>query len=204
MSEEIKNEKVENKETEEVNVKTEVKTKENVQKTKKMKTRTLIVIIAILVFLLGSLITYRAEYLEALEIGEEYVEVFMQNIRYKIYIGISNFICIFLLVCITNRMIKRGLKKFFDDEKKEMPKLPGKSLALIIGLVTSLVVSNLFLYKVILFTNTAWFGQTDPMYGIDLGFYMFQAPLIRTIIILWTRSYNYANSIYSGILYYSV
>lgn len=201
LSEKIENENVENKETEEK--KAEVKVEENTNKKKNMKTRTIAVIVAIAIFLLGSFIVYRANYLETLEIGEGYEEVFNQNVRYKLSIGVINFICIYFLVCITNRMIKKGLKKFFEEEKKEMPKLPSKSLALIIGLVTSLVVSNLFLYKVILFTNTAWFGQTDPVYGVDLGFYMFQAPLIRTIIILWIRCYNYANSIYNCILYYS-
>lgn len=195
-------ENIENKEAEEK--KAEVKVEENVTNKKKMKRRTFIVILAIAIFLLGSLIMYRAEYLETLEIGKGYEEIFNQNIKYKFSIGIINFICIYFLVCITNRMIKKGLKKFFDEDKKEMPKLPGKSLALIIGLITSLVISNLFLYKVILFTNTAWFGQTDPVYGVDLGFYMFQAPLIRTIALLWTNYYNYAYSIYSCILYYSI
>ncbi len=194
-------ENIENKEAEEK--KAEVKVEENVTNKKKMKRRTLLVILAIVIFLLGSLIVYRAEYLETLEIGEGYEEVFNQNVKYKLCIGAINFVCIYFLVCITNRMIKKGLKKFFDEDKKEMPKLPGKSLALIIGLITSLVISNLFLYKVILFTNTAWFGQTDPVYGVDLGFYMFQAPLIRTIALLWTNYYNYAYNIYSCILHYS-
>lgn len=194
-------ENIENKEAEEK--KAEVKVEENAPNKKKMKKRTLIVIFAILLFLIGSLMAYRAEYLETVEIGEGYEEVFNQNVRYKISIGAINFIFIYFLVCITNRMIKRGLKKFFDEDKKEMPKLPNKSLALMIGLVTSIVVSNLFLYKVILFTNAAWFGQTDPVYGVDLGFYMFQAPLIRTITLLWINNYNYANNIHSCILYYN-
>ncbi|MDE5830656.1 MAG: UPF0182 family protein, partial [Clostridia bacterium] len=56
----------------------------------------------------------------------------------------------------------------------------------------------------ILFTNTAWFGQTDPVFNMDIGFYMFQAPLIRTTIILWINNYSNLNNICSCILHYSV
>lgn len=200
---ENENKNVENKETEEKLKKVEAKVEENSKK-KKMKPRTILVIIAIAILILGAFITYKSDYLQTLEIGEEYLDVFAQNVRYKLYIGITNFVCVFLIVCITNSMIKKGLKKFFEEEKKEMPKLPNKSIALLIGIVTSLIVSNLFLHKVILFTNTAWFGQTDPIYNMDIGFYMFSAPLIRTITLLWINNYHNANSICSCILHYSI
>lgn len=147
-----------------------------------MKTRTLIVLVVLALFVLGSLILYRANYLETMEIGEEYLEVFSQNLSYKFYIGAINFIAIFAIVCITNRRIKKGLKSFFDDEKKEMPKLPNKSLALVFALVTSLVVSSMFLQKTIWFVNSAQFGMTDPIFNTDIGFYIFRAPLIGQLL----------------------
>lgn len=147
-----------------------------------MKTRTLIVLVVLALFVLGSLILYRANYLETMEIGEEYLEVFSQNLTYKFYIGVINFIAIFTIVCITNRRIKKGLKSFFDDEKKEMPKLPNKSLALVFALVTSLVVSSMFLQKTIWFVNSAQFGMADPIFNTDIGFYIFRAPLIGQLL----------------------
>lgn len=147
-----------------------------------MRTRTLIVLVVLALFALGSLILYRANYLETMEIGEEYLEVFSQNLSYKFYIGIINFIAIFTIVCITNKHIKKGLKSFFDEEKKEMPKLPNKSLALVFGLITSLVVSNMFLQKTIWFVNSAQFGIPDPIFNTDVGFYIFQAPLIGQLL----------------------
>ena len=173
MSEEIKKEEIE-KQEEIPNVQKE----ENLKKRKKMKRRTLFVLIILAIFILGSAIMYRADYLETLEIGEEYAKTFMQNVKYKLDIGIVNFIFVFTAVCITNGLIKKGLKKFFEEEKKEMPKLPNKSLALAIALITSIVVSNLFLQKVILFLNAGEFGIADPFYNMDVGFYMFRAPLI--------------------------
>ncbi len=152
------------------------------KKPKKMRTRTMLVLVFSAIFILFVLIMYRADYLETLEICEEYLEVFMQNIRYKVYIGASNFIVIFALMYITARFIKKGLKTFFEEEKKEMPKLPNKSIALVVSAITSIVVSNLFLQKVILFVNNAQFGIPDPIFNMDVGFYMFQAPLIGQLL----------------------
>ena len=179
-------------------------TKQEKNAKKKIKIRTLLVLLVLGVFILGTSIIYRASYIESVEIGDEYAEVLTQNVKYKIYTGVINFVVIFFGVYITNNLIKKGLKKFFDDEKREMPKLPNKSLALVIALITSLVVSNMFLQKVILFVNAAQFGIPDPMFGMDVGFYMFQAPLIRTVIILWSYAYYINDNLCSSILYYCI
>ncbi len=185
----------------------ENKTQENIKKeikTKKIKTRTLLVIIVLAVFIIGSAIINRANYLETLEIGEEYGEVFLQTMKYKRNIAILNFIVVFCTVYITNGLIKKGLRKFFEEEKKEMPHLPNKSLALVFALLTSIIVSNMFLQKTILFVNASQFGISDPIFNMDVGFYMFNMPLIRTITILWSNTSYTFNNIYSRILYNSI
>jgi uncharacterized membrane protein (UPF0182 family) len=123
-----------------------------------LKKRTIFVLIVLAIFIIGAVISFRADYLETLEIGEEYTEVFLQNIKYKIYIAVINFIAVFCIACVTNSLIKKGLRQFFEEEKKEMPKLPNKSLAFVVALVTSIVVSNMFLQKVIMFVNAGEFG----------------------------------------------
>ncbi len=169
MSEEVKNENVE------VENKGETKNR-------KFRRRTLFVLIVLAIFVISTFIICRADYLETLEIGEEYSKVFMQNMKYKRNIAILNFIFVFSIAYVTNGFIKKGLRKFFEEEKKEMPKLPNKSLAFVMALVTSLVVSNMFLQKVILFVNASQFGIQDPIYNMDVGFYMFSMPLIGQLL----------------------
>lgn len=169
MSEEVKNENVE------VENKGETKNR-------KFKRRTLFVLIVLAIFVICSFVINRADYLETLEIGEEYSEVFMQNMKYKRNIAILNFMFVFVISYVTNGFIKKGLKKFFEEDKKEMPKLPNKSLAFVMALVTSLVVSNMFLHKVILFVNASQFGIQEPIYNMDVGFYMFSMPLIGQLL----------------------
>lgn len=153
------------------------------EKSKKNKKIKVILVIAfIILFVLYSYISYRAGYLQTSEIGEEYLKVFEQNNIYKGKIFIFNFIVIFSILYICNRFIKKEIKVFFDDEKKQMPKLPNKSIAFVLSTIISSIVTTISLEKFILFTNTAWFGKSDPIFGLDVGFYLFQKPFIAAVL----------------------
>ena len=128
-------------------------------------------------------VIYRGEYLEILELGENYLPIFWQNITYGAITFLVNFLIIFILVYIVNRTIKRGLKMFFDQEKKPMPKILNKSLALVIAIVTSFFTSTILLDKVMLFFNSAGFGINDPILNYDIGYFVFQKPFIEFILI---------------------
>lgn len=152
------------------------------QKTKSRK-RAILVIAFLIILAIYIAVTLRGEYLQTLEIGEQYVEAFKQNIKYKVGVALVNFAILYIATYITTRFTKRGLKKFFDDDKKEMPKLPNKSISLILGAVISIISSKLITEKVMLAFNTAWFGINDPIFNMDIGYYMFQKPFIEAIII---------------------
>lgn len=149
----------------------------------KNKKRAVLVIVFLILLAIYIAVTVRGEYLQTLEIGEQYVEVFKQNIRYKVGVVLVNFAVLYIATYITTRFIKRGLKKFFEDEKKEMPRLPNKSISLILSVIISLISSNFITEKVMLAFNTAWFGIYDPIFNMDIGYYMFQKPFIEAIII---------------------
>ena len=152
------------------------------QKTKSKK-RAILVIAFLIILAIYIAVTLRGEYLQTLEIGEQYVEAFKQNIKYKVGVALVNFAILYIATYITTRFIKRGLKKFFDDDKKEMPKLPNKSISLILSAIISIISSKLITEKVMLAFNTALFGINDPIFNMDIGYYMFQKPFIEAIII---------------------
>ena len=159
--------------------------KETTTKTKapkKSKKRMLVVLLFIAVVAIGIYISYRGSYLETLEIGEEYLNVLKQNVVYQYATMLVNFVILFLFIYITNRFIKRGLKSFFLEEKKELPKLPNKSIALIGAVIISILSSKLIAQKIMLFINTAWFGVNDPVFGMDIGYYFFKQPFIAFCI----------------------
>ena len=111
----------------------------------------IIVIIFIVLIAIFTFISTRGSFLEYKELGEKYVSIFKTNLTYRYTIMAINFLVTFTIMFFTNRGIKKGLKVFFDEEKKEMPKLFNKSISLVIAVISSIVVGIVFTPKVILY-----------------------------------------------------
>lgn len=157
--------------------------KQEKKQNKKMKTRVILVLLFIALFSVISYISLRGSYLEYKELGENYTEVFFTNLKYKYTIFGINFIALYFIIYMTTRGIKKGLKSFFDKEKKEMPKVPNKSIAFIISAVVSALMSSVIMKQIILCSSNASFGIQDPIYNFDIAYYMFQKPIIQMFLL---------------------
>ena len=133
MEEEKKNNTIEKENPNKETKKTEIKDN------KKSKIRMILVIAFVLIFAIVTYIQTRGSYLEYLELGENYIDIFYTNMMYRYSIMAINFVLLFFIIYMTNRGIKKGLKVFFDKEKKEMPRLLNKSIALVISIVVSAI-----------------------------------------------------------------
>ncbi len=150
---------------------------------KKRNIRRIIVLVVLLVFALHTAISLRSQYLQTIGISENYATVFYSKIKnYYTVLGVS-IVSIYIIVYITNKFIKRGLKKFFEDEKKEMPKLPNKSLCFVLSILGGLISAFVLSSKFSVFSNAAQFGQTDPIFKLDIGYYMFSLPFIQSLLV---------------------
>ena len=163
-------------------------TKETKKRNKKksITTRMALVILFIIIFAVITYVQLRGSYLEYLELGEQYTSVFYTNLIYKYSIVAINFIILYIVIYFTNRGIKKGLKPFFEKENKQMPKLLNKSLALVISAIVSIAVASAFMQKLMLFINSTSFGIPDPVFGLDISYYMFIKPLIELIVLYFT------------------
>lgn len=157
--------------------------KKEEEKAKKSKNRMYVVLLFLLLTAMLGYIFFRGEYLETLEIGEQYVSIFWQNLNYSAITFAINFILLFFIIYMNNRRIKKGVKVFFDEEKRTMPKLPNKSIALIISIIVSSITSTVILKTYMLCMNSTSFGVTDPVFGYDIGYFMFQKPFIEFMLI---------------------
>ncbi|MCI8273468.1 MAG: UPF0182 family protein [Clostridia bacterium] len=142
------------------------------------KLKTIFVIVFIVIYAFITYISLRGQYLEYLELGEQYVQAFFTNIKYKYTIMGISFVLISIVIYLTNRGIKKGLKPFFEQEGKEMPKLPNKSITLAIAAIVSVILSNNLLEKVLLFSSNVSFEKADIIFNMDISYYMFIKPLI--------------------------
>ncbi len=163
-------------------------TKETRKKDKngKSKTRMILVILFLIIFAGISYIQLRGSYLEYKELGEQYIQVFYTNNIYRYVIMAVNFVFLYFVIYLTNRGIKKGLKEFFDKEKKPMPKLLNKSLALVIAAIASIIISTVLMQKIMLVINSTSFGIQDTIFNFDIAYYIFQKPVIEAFALYFT------------------
>lgn len=159
--------------------------------------RRVIVILFIMVLAFSAYINIRGSYLEYKELGSNYISIFKTNLLYRYMTMGINFVVIFWTMYFANRGIKKGLKVFFEEEKKDMPKLPNKSISLIISVISSIIVGIMFTPKIILCASNVSFEKTDLIFNLDISFYMFVEPLIKMILV-------YLIGIFTFLIVYSV
>ncbi len=151
------------------------------------KMRAIFVISFIAIYLLITYISLRGQYLQYSELGTQYVDTFITNMKCKYLIMAISFVVISIVVYLTNIGIKKGLKPFFEAEKKEMPKIPNKSITLIIAAIVSVILSNTLLEKILLCTSNVSFEKTDILFNMDISYFMFIKPLIEEIIMVFLK-----------------
>ena len=173
------------------------------KKQTKSKKRMILVVAFIILVIIFMFIKLRGDYLNILEIGENYVDIFNKNIQYSYSVMLINFIIIFLSIYITTIFIKKGLKVFFKEENKEMPKLPNKSISLVLATVISILTSSMITEKIMLSLNGTLFGIDDPIFGMDIGYYIFQKPFIELGIYYFMILFIIL-AIYTAIYYIAV
>ncbi len=150
---------------------------------KKRRLRTKVVLFISLIVLIVGYIFARGNYLEIKGIGENYLSIFKTDFLYTAITFIINFIFLFLSFYFTNKTLKKGLKVFFDDEKKEMPKFPNKSVSFVIALIGSILSSRMLLNNILLCFSGSKFGITDPVFNLDISFFVFIKPLIQFVLV---------------------
>ena len=172
----------------------------SIEKNKKSKTRRRIVIAVFILALIVMYIIERGNYLEIKEIGENYISIFWQNMQYITITAVVNFLIVFTLMYTTTSRVKQGLKTFFDDEKKPMPKLPQKSIAFIVAILVTIFTSGMILEKALpCFYNTQ-FVATDPVFGMDIGYFVFIWPFLEFVAV-YALIAIVGSSIYAAIYY---
>ena len=168
----------------------------------KSKLRMIFVLLFITAFSLITYVVLKGSYLEYKELGEQYINVFWTNIKYKYGLMLVNFILIFMAMYFTNRGIKKGLEVFFKQEEKEMPKMPNKSISFVVAVIGSLLVASLLAPKLLLLTSNTSFGITDRIFNLDISYYMFIKPVISFVIVYFTISILFLSAYM--VLYYVI
>lgn len=147
--------------------------------------RRISVIIAVVVVLLAlflSLITYITDFMWFREMG--YVAVFFKKLVTQLTVGIPTFIVVTgLLVLYLNHLKKSYFRKIDSSEIPDVKKLRRTTvlLAAIFGIIATYIVVSQLWFDILKFTNSTEFGIDDPLFHLDISFYIFRLEFLSLL-----------------------
>jgi uncharacterized membrane protein (UPF0182 family) len=145
---------------------------------------TALVVLLVLIGLCVALVGFITDFLWFRELG--YTSVFLKKLITQIQIGVPLFIVLTALAYIYLMFIKRGyLKKVVAAEPPLIAPKALKLLSLVLsmlasGFITYLSVSGLW-FEILKFTNSTNFGISDPIFDLDVAFYVFKLRFITQL-----------------------
>ena len=153
------------------------------EKKKVLTLRRILVTAFLIICVIVAYINFRGSYLEYKELGENYLKTFLTKEKYQYSVLIINFILVYIIMYFTGRSIKKGLKVFFEQENKKIPRLPNKSIAIVVSIIESIIVQQKFTPNIILCISNTSFREVDPIFNLDVSFFMFIEPLLKMTIL---------------------
>ncbi len=165
---------------------------ENESKEKKKKGRffsgTFKVIIAIVIMagvLAVTLNEYYIDFLWFKEMG--YTDVFFKSLFTHLKLGLPIFAIMFVVLSIYFKLLTLSGGKAYVLEgakpsfiKKRLPYI----ISFLISAASSVVCTSSLWYKFLEFKNSVDFKDTDPIFGLDISFYVFKLPFLKSVTML--------------------
>ncbi len=148
--------------------------------------------VLLLLFLLGGSLS--GLYTDWLWFGQvQYSGVFLTVLTTKLWLGAAGAALLFSLLWVNLCIARRPTDITLVFQGKNVLAIPDRDLLeprvsrmlpvaiLLISLFAGVVVGNSLWEQVLLYLHPTEFGQDDPLFNNDLGFYVFQFPLLKSL-----------------------
>ncbi len=142
----------------------------------------IIVAIVVILLLFFSLIGFITDFIWFKEL--DYVSVFFTKLFTQIKIGVPTFVVVTFLAYVYLKVLKRGyFKKISSDEPVNHGKLNLISwgLAAVYGAITTFFAVTRLWFDFLQFVNSTDFDIKDPLYNMDVSFYVFRLDFIEEV-----------------------
>lgn len=152
------------------------------------KLKIVLIAIVLIVALFVALIGFITDFLWFKEL--DYVGVFFTKLFTQLKIGIPTFIVITFLSYIYFKLIKKSYyKKIISNDLEESRSINVISwlMAAVFSAIVTFFAVQLLWFPALQFFNSTDFGYEDPLFGLDVSFYIFKLDFLRqlnTLIII--------------------
>ncbi|MCH7553151.1 MAG: UPF0182 family protein, partial [Chloroflexi bacterium] len=127
----------------------------------------------------------------------QYSGVFLTVLTTKLWLGAAGAALVFSLLWVNLRIARRPTHTTLVFQGENLLAIPDRHLVeplvnrilpigvLLISVFAGLVVANALWEQVLLYLHPTDFAQNDPLFNNDLGFYVFQFPLLKSLYRLF-------------------
>ena len=153
------------------------------QKTRRWVGGTFIAVLIILFASFNTLVHFITDYQWFKELGFD--QVFLTKLMTQLKIGVPLFLALTIFIFLYLRTIKKDYYKkvqtaYHGTDEKTINRI-ALGGAVVVSFITSATFTGNLWFELLTFLNATSFGVTDPIFGKDISFYMFQYPLIGQI-----------------------
>ena len=144
-----------------------------------------IIVIILLVVIAGfsGIVRFVTDYLWFKELG--YTSVFFKQLFTQLEIGVPTFLIILVLTYFYLRVLKRGYYKKIDTVDGVLSEKTLNRISMGLGAVFSLLITFTAVtglwFEVLKFANSTDFGILDPIFNLDVGFYVLKLEFITQV-----------------------
>lgn len=144
----------------------------------------IITILLIVMAIFGGLVGFLTDYLWFKELG--YTSVFFKQLFTQLQIGIPSFVVIMALTYFYLRVLKRGYYKKVETvdstivSEKTLNRI-SMGLGAIFGVLVTLTTVTSLWFQILKFRNSTSFGIADPIFNMDVSFYIFKLEFLTQI-----------------------
>lgn len=132
----------------------------------------------------GGLVNFITDYLWFKELG--YTSVFFKQLFTQLQLGIPTFIIIMVLTYFYLRVLKRGYYKKIDTvdvqavSEKTLNQI-SLGLGAVFGVLVTITTVTELWFQILKFKNSSSFGVNDPIFDLDVSFYIFKLEFVSQI-----------------------
>ena len=148
-----------------------------------------IAILAVIIACFGGIVSFVTNLLWFDELG--YISVFLKKLTAELELGIPIFLILTALSYLYLQAIKKGYYKRVEIKDKSFPSertvnLVALGLSALFGAAVAIITVTRLWFEILQFANATDFGLKDPIFNLDIGFYIFRlsfATYINQIIL---------------------
>lgn len=141
-----------------------------------------ILFVVIIFAIIYSMAEYIIDYMWFKELG--YVSAFFKKIITQAKIGAPVFVLVTLISYVYFKLIKKSYFKLIISEEIENSKLINRiswGLGAVLGLGATWFVTSRLWFSFLQFSNSTSFGYDDPLFGLDVSFYIFKLDFLKAL-----------------------